>query len=100
MRQAKGPEFIRFFSPILKILIESGGTGTPSEIVDRSLEMANVSEAEQEAVNKNGQSRVKNKVHWARQYLVWDGYLDSSKRGVWTLTDKGRSVDLKAFIIR
>jgi restriction system protein len=97
MRQAKGPEFIRFFSPILKILIESGGTGTPSEIIDRSLEMANVSESEQEAVNKNGQSRVENQVHWARQYLVWAGYLDSSKRGVWTLTDKGRSFDLKAF---
>jgi restriction system protein len=36
---------------------------------------------------------VRNQVHWARQYLVWDGYIDSSKRGVWTLTDKGRSVD-------
>jgi len=97
MRQAKGPEFIRFFSPILKILIESGGTGAPSEIVDRAIEMAKVSESEQEAVNKNGQSRVKNQVHWARQYLVWQGYLDSSKRGVWTITDKGMSLDLKAF---
>jgi restriction system protein len=96
MRQAKGPQFIRFFRPILKILAESGGAGTPSEIVDRSLEMAGVSESEQEAVNKSGQSRVKNQVHWARQYLVWEGYLDSSKRGVWTLTDKGRSVNLDA----
>jgi restriction system protein len=46
------------------------------------------------AVNKNGQSRIKNQVHWARQYLVWDGYLDSSRRGVWSLTDKGRTVDM------
>jgi restriction system protein len=94
MKQTKGPEFIRFFRPILELLLESGGTGTPSEIVDRSLEIAKVSESEQEAVNKNGQSRVKNQVHWARQYLVWGGYLDSSKRGVWSLTDKGRSADL------
>jgi|RhiMetdeSRZDD1v2_1073273.scaffolds.fasta_scaffold05780_14 restriction system protein len=94
MKQAKGPEFIRFFRPILELLLESGGTGTPSEIVDRSLEIAKVSESEQEAVNKNGQSRVKNQVHWARQYLVWGGYLDSSKRGVWSLTDKGRSADV------
>jgi restriction system protein len=94
MKQAKGPEFIRFFRPILELLMESGGTGTPSEIVDRSLEIAKVSESEQEAVNKNGQSRVKNQVHWARQYLVWGGYLNSSKRGVWSLTDKGRSADL------
>lgn len=96
MRQAKGPEFIRFFRPILELLLKSGGTGTPSEIVDRSIEIAQVSEAEQEAVNKNGQSRIENQVHWARQYLVWGGYLDSSKRGVWSLTDKGRSTDINA----
>jgi len=71
MRQAKGPEFIRFFRPILQVLKESGGSGTASEIVDQSLELAQVTEAEQEAVNKNGLSRVKNQVHWARQYLVW-----------------------------
>jgi hypothetical protein len=63
MKQAKGPEFIRFFRPILELLLESGGTGTPSEIVDRSIEIAKVSESEQEAVNKNGQSRIKNQVH-------------------------------------
>jgi restriction system protein len=63
MRQAKGPEFIRFFRPILQVLKESGASGTASEIVDRSLELAKVTEAEQEAVNKNGFSRVKNQVH-------------------------------------
>jgi len=94
MRQAKGPQFIRFFRPILQVLQESGGSGTASEIVDRSLEIAKISEAEQEAVNKNGLSKVKNQVHWARQYLVWANYLDSSNRGVWGLTDKGMSVNL------
>ena len=95
MRQQRGPEFIRFFRPILEVLAESGGSGTASEIVDRSLELTKVSESEQEALNKNGQSLVKNQVHWARQYLVWHGYLDSSKRGVWSLTDKGKLVNLK-----
>ena len=97
MKQTKGPEFIRFFRPILEVLLELGGSWTASEIVDRSLEIAKVSEAEQEAVNKNGLSRVKNQVHWARQYLVWQGYLDSSKRGVWSLTDKGTAVNLASF---
>jgi restriction system protein len=97
MKRTRGPEFIRFLRPVLEVLIESGGSGTASEIVDRSLELTKVSESEQEAVNKNGQSRVKNQVHWARQYLVWDGYLDSSKRGVWSLTDKGKSVNLNTF---
>jgi restriction system protein len=97
MRQGKGPEFIRFFRPIIQVMRNLGGSGTASEVVDRSLEMAQVTEAEQQAVNKNGLSRVKNQVHWARQYLVWTGYLGSSKWGVWNLTDKGMSVDLSTF---
>ena len=46
MKQVKGPEFIRFFKPILQLLLESGGSGTPAEIVDRSIELAGVSESE------------------------------------------------------
>jgi restriction system protein len=97
MKNTKGPEFIRFFRPIISILRESGATGTPAEVVDRSIELARVSEQEQRAVNKNGQSRVRNQVHWARQYLVWAGYLDSSRRGIWSLTEKGRTADLSSF---
>ena len=96
MSKSKGPEFIRFFRPILEVLQSLGGTGTAGEIVDQSIERAKVTEAEQEAINKNGQSRIKNQVHWARQYLVWGGYLDASKRGVWGLTDKARAVALDA----
>ena len=97
MKKTKGPEFIRFFRPIISILRESGATGTPGEVVDRSIELAGVSEQEQQAVNKNGQSRIRNQVHWARQYLVWAGYLDSSRRGIWSLTEKGRTADLSSF---
>jgi restriction system protein len=94
MKQARGPEFIRFFRPILEIMRSLGGSGTAAEIVDRSLELAKISESEQQVVTRTGIPRVKNQVHWARQYLVWAGYLGSSKWGVWNLTDKGLSVDL------
>ncbi len=96
MRQARGPEFIRFFRPVLEILRQSGGTGTPAEVVDRAIEMAGVTESEQQAVNKNGQSRIRNQVYWARQYLVWSGYLDSSRRGVWSFTEAGRQADISS----
>lgn len=97
MKQGKGPEFIRFFRPIIEVMKSLGGSGTASEIVDRSIELAKVTEEEQQAVNKNGLSRVKNQVHWARQYLVWAGYLGSSKWGVWNLTELGSSVNLSTF---
>jgi restriction system protein len=97
MRQSKGPEFIRFFGPIIEVMKGLGGSGTASEIVDRSIELAKVTEEEQQAVNKNGLSRVKNQVHWARQYLVWAGYLSSSKWGVWNLTEQGSSLNPSTF---
>ena len=97
MKQAKGPQFIRFFKPVIEVLKESGGSGTAAEIIDQTIEKMNISEKEQEATNKNGQSRVRNQVNWARLYLVRAGYLDSSKRGIWSLTEKGMSIDLGSF---
>ena len=38
---------------------------------------------------KSGQSRFMNQVRWARQYMVWEGLLDDSVRGVWVLTPLG-----------
>lgn len=97
MKQAKGPQFIRFFKPVIEALKESGGSGTAAEIIDQTIEKMNISEKDQEATNKNGQSRVKNQVNWARLYLVRAGYLDSSKRGIWSLTEKGMSLDFASF---
>lgn len=99
MKQAKGPQFIRFFKPVIEVLKESGGSGTAAETIDQTIEKMNISEKEQEATNKNGQSRVRNQVNWARLYLVRAGYLDSSKRGIWSLTEKGISIDLELFDI-
>jgi len=42
-----------------------------------------------ESVTQTGVNRFYNQVAWARQFLVWDGLIDDSKRGVWTLTPLG-----------
>ena len=97
MKQAKGPQFTRFFKPIIEVLKETGGSGTVAEVIDRAIEKMGIPESEQEEMLKNGQSRVRNQVQWARLYLVRAGYLDSSKRGVWSLTERGISVEIKAF---
>jgi len=94
--KAKGPEFIRFFKPILQILRQSGGSGTTSEVIDRAIELLQIPESEQEVTLKNGQSRIRNQVQWGRLYLVRAGYLDSSRRGIWSLTEKGAQADLAA----
>jgi restriction system protein len=97
MREGKGPQFTRFFKPIIEVLKETGGSGTVSEVIDNAIEKLTIPESEQEVTLKSGQSRVRNQVQWARLYLVRAGYLDSSKRGVWSLTEKGISTDIKQF---
>jgi restriction system protein len=93
----KGPEFTRFFKPILQILKRSGGSATTAEVIDRAIESLGIPESEQEITLKNGQSRIRNQVQWGRLYLVRAGYLDSSRRGIWSLTEKGAQTDLEAF---
>ena len=97
MKHVKGPQFTRFFKPILEVLKEIGDSGTAAEVIDQVIEKMGIPESEQAVTLKNGQSRVRNQVQWARLYLVRSGYVDSSRRGVWSLTEKGLSVDTKAF---
>jgi restriction system protein len=97
MRQTKGSQFTRFFQPIIEVLRETGGSGTVAEVIDRVIEKLAIPESEQEITLKNGQSRVKNQVQWARLYLVRAGYLDSSMRGIWSLTEKGMSQEINPF---
>lgn len=85
----KGPEFIRFFIPILESLKEIGGSGTPSEVIEFIVSRLKIPQKEQDVLLKSGQSKVKNQIYWARFYLAQLGFLDSSQKGIWTLTEKG-----------
>ncbi|MBE2263047.1 MAG: restriction endonuclease [Burkholderiaceae bacterium] len=88
----KGPDFTKYFVPIIEVLRELGGSGNPTEITDLIIEKYNISEDELELRNKNGGSTVKNRIAWARFYLVKGGVIDSTKRGIWTL--KPNALDL------
>ncbi|MDD4001902.1 MAG: restriction endonuclease [Bacteroidales bacterium] len=85
----KKPKFIRWFKPLLEVLLELG-SATPNEVTQRIAEKESLDE---ELLNKRylktGVLIFNNQVAFARQYLIWEGYLTSSSRGVWSLTDKG-----------
>lgn len=86
-----GPRFVRYFGAVLQALTDLGGSGRPAEVTDRIANTLNLSDAELSETTSNGEPRFKNQVAWARFYLAKFGCIDSSRRGVWTLTDKGRS---------
>lgn len=89
-----GPKFVRFFSPVLQALKELGGSGRPSEVRDFIAKQLDLSEAERTELLEGGAPRFDNQVAWARFYLVKAGLVDSSKRGVWSLSDRGREIEL------
>lgn len=89
MKQQKGGEFSRFIRPLIETLRDMGGSGISREVTDAVIEKMDISEEELSETLKNGASRIRNQVAWARQYAVNAGLLDSSKRGVWALTEQG-----------
>lgn len=93
---AKGPQFTRYMIPLLAALREKGGSASSFEATDAVIESEKIPDSVLEETTKNGQSRVRNQIAWARMYLVYGGYIDnSSSRGVWTLTEKGLSEDIR-----
>ena len=94
--QQKGPQFVRYFQPVIDALLELGGSGRPEEVEEVIAEKLSLSEEERNEQIPSGQSRFSNKVNWARFYLVKAGLIDSSTRGVWNLTEKGRTTSLDA----
>jgi len=87
-------EFIRWFGPLLDALRDLGDSGRPREVSARIAKNLNLTDELLDQTLKSGGSKFHNQVAWARQYLVWEGMLDSSRHGTWTLTEKGRNAHL------
>lgn len=84
-------EFATYMNPLITALRKLGGSARADEVCNSIAETLNLPDSVLDKQLKNGESRYKNQVHWARFYLANTGYLDSSKRGVWALTEKGQS---------
>src|SRR5437870_10124925 len=93
-KREEGARFVRYFGPVLDALRALGGSGTPDEVVERIALDLRLSDEIQNELMPSGEPRYRNQVAWARFYLVREGLLDSSRRGVWSLTEQGRSTQL------
>jgi restriction system protein len=87
-RRGNGAEFVKWFRPLIDCLHELGAA-KPREASDWIAEKESVPPAVREVLNKNGGERFINQVCFARQYLLWEGLIDGSKHGIWSLTPRG-----------
>jgi restriction system protein len=97
MNTKRGPQFVRYFWPVIEALKALGGSGRPAEVCDLIAQRLKISEQERSILNKGGQSKFENRVHWARFYLAKGGYVDASTRGVWSLAEKSQAIEKMSF---
>ena len=90
----KIPQYHELMWPALQATKELGGSATVSEMNERAMAAAGITE-EQQAVQHGEEGRmseVEYRLHWARTHLKGIGALENSARGVWAVTDRGRSM--------
>jgi restriction system protein len=94
MTITKQAEFTKYLGPVLDALRELGGSGRPNEVQNRVAKKLNIPDKIREETLKNGSLKWDNQIAWARQYLVYEGLIDNSNRGVWVLTPLGHKTTL------
>jgi restriction system protein len=89
----RGPKVVAYFWPLIQALKDLGGSARPPEVGASIARSLNLSEEVLAETLPSGLNRFYNEVAFARLNLVKAGLIDSSSRGVWTLTEKGRQLE-------
>ena len=96
--------FKRWFMPVLDTLVALGGEAARQIVHEKIIATYGLTDDELAVKNKSGNTDIINDIDWARNYLNYEGFLDSSvENGIWKLTDIGKKVlvseDLAGMII-
>lgn len=87
--------FLRWMNPLIQALKDLGGSAKPQEARKKIIENEQLSDEETNVVRgKNNVNKFENEVAFARNYLVYAGYIDKSVHGIWTLTEAGKTVEI------
>lgn len=88
-------KFHQLMNPLIKALINLGGSGNIDEIYEEIITLEKFDEetlAVMHNPEKSNQTKIDYQLTWARIYLKKAGYLENSSRRIWALTDKARQV--------
>ncbi|MBU4177746.1 MAG: restriction endonuclease [Desulfurivibrionaceae bacterium] len=84
--------FANYINPVIEATNALGGSARPQEVYKHIAGTLNLPDQVLNEEKKSGGSKFENQVAWARFYLAKAGIIDSSRHGVWSLTDKGRKI--------
>jgi restriction system protein len=94
MSKSEGAEFVKWLPHLLDALRSLNGAAKPKEVSSWIAKKLDLPPEVTESTTKSGILQFHNQVQWARQYLVWEGLVGSSKYGIWNLTEKGEKTNL------
>lgn len=96
MTEIQVPTYDSMMNPLLQALHDLGSSGTIEEIAKRVGEIMGLTDEQLEVLHnpdRGGQTEFEYRLAWTRTYLKKYGLLENSARGVWALTQKGRTID-------
>jgi restriction system protein len=88
------PQYKDLIWPTVEVLRELGGSARIDEISEGVIERLGLNEDQQAIRRRPGDSMslIDYRLAWARSYLKSIGAADNSERGVWALTEAGRTL--------
>lgn len=93
MPSSKVPQYHELMWPALTALKELGGSATVQEMYEKVVEDEHFTAEQQAIATKDGRmSEIEYRLHWARTHLKGIGAIANSARGVWAITDKGKTI--------
>ena len=79
--------------PCFQAINNLGGSATIGEIDDEIAKILNLTDEQINYMHDNSTTKLKYRAAWARTNLKNVGYIENSKRGVWSITSVGKKVE-------
>lgn len=87
-------DFIKWMRPLVTALRDLDGSAIPSAVCKKIAENEHLSQDDITATTEKNVNLFERNVAIARCCLAFAGYIDISVYGMWTLTDKGKKVEM------
>ena len=76
---------------VLRALNVLGGSASIKDIESTSADLLNLTEEEKTLIHKGNQTKLHNRLTWARYSLKMKGYIENIDKNNYTLTEKGKN---------
>lgn len=91
------PKVDELYQPTLQALATLGGSASVEELEDAITSALGATQEQLDMTYpKSGAHVLSDRISWARSWLKFPGFIDNPKRGVWVLTEEGRSATARS----